>query len=96
MLQNLIGTVLEYVRGFLLVYVKANAEEFSCTDSLDQVVCLYQTSAGRIDQDHAVFHLFDALAVDHVVCAVHQRAVQGDQITLCQQFIKSYVRNKIF
>ena len=27
MLQNLIGTVLEYVRGFLLVYVKADAEE---------------------------------------------------------------------
>ena len=49
-----------------------------------------------VSYTHLVFHLLDGLAVDQVIGVVHQRAVQGDQITLCQQFVQSYVSNEIF
>ena len=66
------------------------------TDTFDQIVSLNQSTSGGVDQDHAVFHLLDGLAVDQVIGVVHQRAVQGDQITLCQQFVQRYVSNEIF
>ena len=64
MLQDLIGTILEYVRCLLLVYVKTYAKEFVSTDTFDQIVSLNQSTSGGVDQDHAVFHLLDGLAVN--------------------------------
>ena len=46
MLQDLIGTILEYVRCLLLVYVKTYAEEFVSTDTFDQIVSLLPTTWG--------------------------------------------------
>src|SRR5699024_8520506 len=40
--QNLVGTILENIRGFFLIYIQAYAEKFACPDSLDQILCLYQ------------------------------------------------------
>ena len=95
MLQDLIGTILENILGLLFVYVQTHAKEFSGTDSVDKVIGLYQTSSGSIYQDHPVFHLGNGVLVDQMIGAVHQRAMQRDQITLRQQFIQSHISNKI-
>src|SRR5699024_9435138 len=95
MLQDLIGTVLENILRFFFIYIQSHAEEFSGTDSVDQIICLNHTASGSVYQNHPVFHLGDVILVDKMIGAVHQRAVKRDQITLCQQFIQSHIGNKI-
>lgn len=47
MLQDLIGTILENVRGFFLVNIQADAEELVGANSENQVIGTDQAAAGR-------------------------------------------------
>ena len=93
--HDLIGTVFVYVAGLFLIYIEANSQELIQADALDQFIRIHQCAAGGIDQDHAVFHLFDRLKIDHMVRGIHQRAMQGDQVTLRQQGIQIHILHKI-
>ena len=95
MLQDLVGTVLIDVGTFLFIYVQADSGEFAGADSFDQIVGLNQRAAGSVDQKDAVLHLLDRIMVDQMIGIVHQRAVQGDQVALCQQFVQRHIGDEI-
>ncbi len=95
MLQDLIGTILENILGFLFVYVQTHAEEFWARIPSIRSLVFDQTSSGGIDQDHPVFHLGNGVLVDQMIGAVHQRAVEGDQIALGQELIQADIGDKI-
>ena len=91
MLQDLVGAVLIYVGTFLLIYIQTHAGELTGADAFDQVVSLDQRAAGGVDQQDAVLHFLNGLMIDQVVGAVHERAVQGDQVALGQQLVQRHI-----
>ncbi len=82
MLQDLVGAVFEDIVGLFLIHIQTHAGELVHTDSLDQVIGLYQGAPGGVHKDNAVFHLFDGFNVDQVVGGVHQGAVKRYDITV--------------
>ena len=75
MLQDLIGTVLVYIFRLFFIDVQTYGEKFPGADAGDQILRLHQAAPGGIDQHHAVFHLTDGPAVDHMIRFFCQRAV---------------------
>ena len=89
--EDVILPVFEDVLGLLLVDIQTHAEELVLPDARDQVIGLDEAAAGGVDQDHAVLHLLDGLEINHVVGAVHEGAVQGDEVAGGKQGVEIHI-----
>ena len=63
--------------------------DFSGFQRLDQSILIHQKVTGKVQKDHALFHLVEGVLVDHLLCVIHQRNMNGDVITLGVDLVQS-------
>ena len=71
--------------NFLLGYGWAGVLFF---DSIEKSFGIYQRSSGSVYEHNAFFHFIDGSFIDHMVCFIGERAVQGDDVAFLKQCLE--------
>ena len=73
---------------FVFKYIECRARDMPRPQRRRQGHFIYQTTARAIHDPHALFGLVQRIGADDIAGAIGQRRMQGDEIGLCQQFVK--------
>ena len=80
--DGVIGEVFKEVVALLLIYVEGGGADVFGLQSLDEGFGIDEFSAAGIDDEHAFFHHFYCVVIDHVDVVGGEGAVKGDNVGL--------------
>lgn len=86
--DDVTGVVSVEEAALALVHVEGDAAEPPALERSEQRVRLYQAAAGGVDELGAGLHARQRLLVDDVVGALHQGAVEADEVGLAQHLVQ--------
>ena len=77
--------------GFFFVYVEACSSDLTLLDAFEQCFGIYQGTARCVDEDNALLHSGDGIAVYHVPVFFGQRAVERYDVTSFPELVQRHI-----
>ena len=79
-LNNIAAEVAEKQFFFLFIHINTQAAQLSIFKCMNSSLGIHQTTTAGVDEHHALLHGSQRGFINHVAGAIHQRAMQGDNV----------------
>ena len=94
--NHVADTIVVIKTVLLLEHIESRAADFAALERLHQSVSINQLAAGGVDNQHAILHPGERLAVQQMIVLLRRVGVQGDHIRAGKQLLQRNIIRVFF